>query len=356
VAVEWDDPARRWYEPGVFTVAPGLHRIPLPLPDELRAVNVYAIEGDDGFTLIDSGLVLDTARDQLETALKELGGGLGDVRQFLVTHVHRDHYTQAVAVRRDFGTRVGLGIGEQPSLTVVSDRASRPYRAQLSDLCANGAAEVAERVLAVLPEESLPHSAWESPDEWIEPGTTLPAGRRSLEARATPGHTQGHLVYFDRSAAVLFAGDHVLPHITPSIGLEPVPGPSPLADYLRSLHDVRTLPDSRLLPAHGPVTASTHARIDELLDHHDARLQFTASAIEGGAATAFDASKILRWTSRERTFDELPPFHQMLAVVETVWHLRLLRTQGRVVSREVSGIDYYETSGVGPALGASLVG
>jgi hypothetical protein len=32
-----------WTEPGLFTVAPGVHRIPLPLPnDGLRAVNVYA--------------------------------------------------------------------------------------------------------------------------------------------------------------------------------------------------------------------------------------------------------------------------------------------------------------------------
>ena len=350
MVVEWEDPERRWYEPGVFIVAPGLYRIPLPLPDELRAVNVYAVEGDDGFTLIDSGLVLDSARAQLTAAMKQIGAGLGDVRQFLVTHAHRDHYTQAVAVRRDFGTRVSLGVGEQPTLAVVSDPATEPYRAQLADLMQNGAAEVARRVLQVLPEETVPHTAWEAPDEWIQPGATVEAGRRTLEARATPGHTQGHLVYFDRGDNLLFAGDHVLPHITPSIGLEPVPGPSPLADYLGSLHDVRTLPDARLLPAHGPVAVSTHARIDELLDHHDARLRFTAEAVERGATTAYEASNILKWTRHERSFAELPPFHQMLAVVETVWHLRLLRTQGRVVMREEDGIDLYAIGQ--PAAGA----
>jgi len=341
VPVEWDDPARRWYEPGVFTVASGVHRIPLPLPDELRAVNVYAIEGDDGFTLIDSGLVLDSARDQLEAAMKDLGGGMGDIRQFLVTHAHRDHYTQAVAVRRDFGSRVGLGVGEQASLTVVSDPGTQPYRQQLADLHRNGAAEVADRVLSVLPEETVPHTAWEAPDDWIEPGTVVRAGRRSLEARATPGHTQGHLVYFDRQEAVLFAGDHVLPHITPSIGLEPVPGPSPLADYLGSLHAVRMLPDALLLPAHGPATGSVHARIDELLEHHDLRLRLTAEAVDQGATTAFEASNVLRWTSHKRSFGELPPFHQMLAVVETVWHLNLLLAQDRVVSSEANGIVHY---------------
>ena len=33
-----------WQEPGAHPVAPGIHRIPLPLPqDGLRAVNVYAV-------------------------------------------------------------------------------------------------------------------------------------------------------------------------------------------------------------------------------------------------------------------------------------------------------------------------
>ena len=42
--------------PGVYPVAPGVHRVPLPLPtDGLRAVNVYVIEDDGGLVLIDSG-------------------------------------------------------------------------------------------------------------------------------------------------------------------------------------------------------------------------------------------------------------------------------------------------------------
>ena len=45
-----------WAEPGTYPVAPGVHRVPLPLPtDGLRAVNVYVIEDDGGLVLIDSG-------------------------------------------------------------------------------------------------------------------------------------------------------------------------------------------------------------------------------------------------------------------------------------------------------------
>jgi glyoxylase-like metal-dependent hydrolase (beta-lactamase superfamily II) len=345
VIVQQDDVSAPWYEPGVFAIAPGIYRIPLPLHDELRAVNVYAIEDGDGFTLIDSGQVMTEARSQLEASLKELGAGLPDVRQFLVTHMHRDHYTQAVAVRREFGTRVGLGAGEQPSLQLAATSETPAYQQQLADLRQNGAAELADGILPLLPGETVPHTAWEPPDRWIESRTFFGIGNRRLQARATPGHTRGHLVYFEHQETLLFAGDHVLPHITPSIGLEPAPGASPLADYLTSLRDVRTLPDARLLPAHGPVAESSHARIDELLSHHDTRLQAIATAVERGASTAFAVSKVLLWTRRDRPFDTLAPFHQMLAVIETTYHLRLLVTQGRLSASERDGVMSYVPTG-----------
>jgi glyoxylase-like metal-dependent hydrolase (beta-lactamase superfamily II) len=40
-----------------------------------------------------------------------------------------------------------------------------------------------------------------------------------LEAYPTPGHNHGHIVFVDTRRDVMFASDHVLPRITPSIGL-----------------------------------------------------------------------------------------------------------------------------------------
>ena len=83
---------------------------------------------------------------------------------------------------------------------------------------------------------------------------TAPRSRatdRTLAVVATPGHTQGHVVFVDAAAGLLFAGDHVLPHITPSIGFEPVPVELAAGRLPHSLRLVRELPDRRLLPAHG---------------------------------------------------------------------------------------------------------
>jgi glyoxylase-like metal-dependent hydrolase (beta-lactamase superfamily II) len=332
-----------WTEPGTFEVAPGIYRIPLPLPnDGLRAVNVYALVDGDDLTLIDSGWAITEARAVLDKGLDALGCSVGDVRRVLVTHVHRDHYTQAVYLRREFGTRVSLGVGERESLQISMDPGRAPLKDQLDYLRLLGARELADRV-AKLQGPRDPHkTGWELPDAWLRDGEAIAHGHRTLDVVATPGHTRGHVVFHDTAGQLLFAGDHVLPTITPSIGFEPLLSDDPLGAFLGSLTLMRARPDARLLPAHGPVTGSTHGRVDELIAHHGTRLAETEAAIRGGARTAPEAAGQLRWTRRERALDDLDPFNQMLAITETAAHLQLLTAQGRVTRYEADGLRYYQ--------------
>jgi glyoxylase-like metal-dependent hydrolase (beta-lactamase superfamily II) len=330
-----------WAEPGPELVTPGVYRIPLPLPDELAAVNVYAIERPDGLTLIDAGQAMRRSRSLLESSLNEIGSSLADVREFLVTHAHRDHYTLATQVRRDHGTTVRLGIREASSIAAANAPGWPAYGSQLAELRRCGADSLADEVTAEAGAQGLDASMWDPPDSWILDDELIEVGARQLRAISTPGHTQGHLVFHDASADLLFAGDHVLPHITPSIGLEPVPGRSPLADFLGSLRKVRRLPDCMLLPAHGPVVWSSHDRVDELLKHHDDRLAHTLEAVLSGCSTGFEVACRLVWTRRLVAYDSLPVFHRMLAVVETSAHLRLLVEQQRVAETIEAGVSRY---------------
>ncbi len=317
-----------WTEPGAHLVAPGVWRIPLPLPtDGLRAVNVYAIADDGGFTLIDGGWALDVARDSLAAALTELGGGLGDIRRFLVTHAHRDHYTQAVAIRREFGTRVLIGAGERPTIELLTRPVPQGFGSQLAILARHGGGQVVEALQAMGIREPT-DNGYEVPDAYVASGEQFPVGDRVLEAIATPGHTIGHVVYVDRAAGLMFAGDHVLPHITPSVAFEPAPPKLALRDYLASLRLVREMPDMALLPAHGPAGDAVHGRVDELLAHHASRLAEMLRILDGTGHTSFDVASEIGWTSRKRKFADLDPFNQMLAIFETALHLELLVAQG----------------------------
>jgi glyoxylase-like metal-dependent hydrolase (beta-lactamase superfamily II) len=321
----------QWTVPGAYPVADGVHRIPLPLPnDGLRAVNVYVIAGPDGVDIVDSGWAIPEARQRLTEGLAELGLGLGDIRRFLVTHVHRDHYQQAVTLRAELPVRVALGRGEAASLDILREPGRKPLQQQVQALRGLGATDLANLVAQRLEDPSVHEIEWPLPDEWLGSQSLTAADGRDLEVVETPGHTRGHVVFHDLSHGLLFAGDHVLPTITPSIGFEPVLAPNPLGDFLASLALVRARPDATLLPAHGPVAPSVHARVDELVAHHGRRLDETQRAVAAGATTAIDAARQLRWTRRERVLDDLDPFNQMLAVAETGAHLDLLVAQSRL--------------------------
>jgi glyoxylase-like metal-dependent hydrolase (beta-lactamase superfamily II) len=316
----------QWIEEGAFEVIPGIHRIPLPLPfDGLRAVNTYAIETDDGLVMIDSGWVLQETKDQLERSLAKIGAGLGDIRRFLITHIHRDHYTQAIALRNVFGMKIALGEDEKPSLDVVMGRDAASFlTARGGQLARAGAQPLIEKMVQAGMQRPGPDLDYAEPDEWITSGQKFELGTRTLEAIATPGHTHGHVVFADFGAGLMFAGDHVLPHITPSISLEAVPQKLPLGDFLDSLRLVRQLPDLRLLPAHGPVSPSVHARVDELIDHHDHRLAAMVEQLADGPHTAYEIALAVKWTSRNRALTDLDLINQTLAVGETEAHLDLL--------------------------------
>jgi glyoxylase-like metal-dependent hydrolase (beta-lactamase superfamily II) len=334
-----------WTAPGVFEVVPGVYRIPLPLPnDGLRAVNVYAILGNDGPVLVDSGWAIAEARTLLEDALREVGAQIGDVHRFLVTHMHRDHYSQAIHLRREFGVRVSLGAEERWSLEVAGRPKTPDETSQVLLLRELGAFEIAQELADRMKQIPRDISDWELPDDWFTNHEQITANGRSLEVVETPGHTRGHVVFYDNDNALLFAGDHVLPSITPSIGFEPARVESPLASFLESLAIVRERPDAMLLPAHGAVTASAHARVDELVEHHRLRLDAMHAALEWGCETAVAVAGKVTWTKRERTLDDLDTFNQFLAVCETGAHLELLVAQGRATKELRDGVRCYAAS------------
>jgi glyoxylase-like metal-dependent hydrolase (beta-lactamase superfamily II) len=331
-----------WATAGAYPVAPDVYRLPLPLPnDALRAVNVYAIDHGDSVTLIDGGWAVGTTTESLGRGLAEIGHEFADISSILVTHVHRDHYSNAIELRRAWGTTVGLGHDESMTLRVVQDLyAGRRTSQNPLRLRAAGASELAD-IMARRLAAGRGKDTWEDPDWWIKPGEQIDLPGRHLEAIATPGHTRGHLVFRDEQADAVFVGDHLLPHITPSIGFEAAPAESPLASYLTSLALMRQLPDAQLFPAHGPVTGSVHERADALLLHHERRLDATADAIRAGGSTAHEVGLQLLWTRRERKLPELDEFNQMLAIFETDAHLAVLVAQGRARKAVAEGVNVY---------------
>ena len=184
--------------------------------------------------MIDGGWAIPEARKALEEALAAIGRDLGDISHILVTHIHRDHYTQAVELRRLLGSRVYLGAGERPGPGDARPAAQRrPGRLAARPCAAAGRAELADQIAGDGPRRLRPERVG---------GPRPVARRRKRSASATascassrpPDTPRATWSSWTKQRGLLFAGDHVLPHITPSIGFELAePAALPLADYLR---------------------------------------------------------------------------------------------------------------------------
>jgi glyoxylase-like metal-dependent hydrolase (beta-lactamase superfamily II) len=319
--------------PPVERVRPGVWSIPVPLPNNsLRYVFVYVFETDAGPYLVDAGWNTEDAYAALDTGLSELGCGVADVRGVLVTHIHPDHYGLAGRIREASGAWVAL---HPADAALVHDRYEEPtdllerVGAMLRRLGAP-ADEVDSLQRAAMP--VLPFVSTVKHDVLVEDGDRPEVPGWDLLALWTPGHSPGHLCFWEPRDRLMLSGDHVLPRITPNISFHPQAGIDPLGDYLRSLARLEEFDADEVLPAHEHRFVNLAGRLSELQAHHEHRFAEVVAAVRDGVTTAWDIAARMRWS---RSWDRIEGFMRRAAAGEAMAHLRALEQRGVLV--EVQG-------------------
>jgi glyoxylase-like metal-dependent hydrolase (beta-lactamase superfamily II) len=170
------------------------------------------------------------------------------------------------------------------------------------------------------------------PDVLLEDGQRPDVPGWELSAIWTPGHSPGHLCFWEPVHEVLLSGDHVLPRITPNISFHPQAGDDPLGDFLRSLDKLDVYEPDEVLPAHEYRFSDLHKRLDELRRHHAERFREAVAAVGEGLTTAWAIASRMHWS---RPWDEIEGFMRRAAVGEALAHLRALEHRG--VVREEPG-------------------
>src|SRR5699024_8303190 len=96
---------------------------------------------------------------------------------------------------------------------------------------------------------------------------------------------------------------------------------NPLKSYLDSLEKVKQLQVSYVIPSHGEPFYHANERIDEIIIHHDERLEFIVDQLSH-KMTAFEMC--------QKLFPKQLTVHDMrFAIGETLAHLEYLRFLGK---------------------------
>ena len=319
--------------PPVERVRPGLWSIPVPIPNNsLRYVFVYVFETDRGPYIADVGWNTDDAFAALSGGLQQIGTAITDVVGMLVTHIHPDHYGLAGRVREVSGAWIAL---HPADAELVHDRYEQPDEllGRIGVLLRRWGAPADE--LESLQNASMPVKQWVdavAPDVLIEDGQKPEVPGWDLTAIWTPGHSPGHLCFWEAGQQLLLSGDHVLPRITPNIPFHPQAGADPLSDFLRSLDKLNSYDALEVLPAHEHRFVGLQSRIAELHHHHENRFAEVVQSIADGVDTTWGVAERMRWS---RSWSSIEGWMRRAAVGEASSHLRTLETRGIV--REITG-------------------
>jgi glyoxylase-like metal-dependent hydrolase (beta-lactamase superfamily II) len=312
-------------------VAPGVHRVSVPLPVPPREVAAWVIEGDAGHVLVDTGMDTPGARGALREAAEHVGVTPESLAWVVITHAHIDHYGLAGPVRAWGRAKVALHALEERLARRFVDLWPQERAGAEATFRASGVPDalVPELVAAT----DFIHRLYREfrPDVVLEgEGGPLPSGG-GWEWIHTPGHSPGHLILYHPRRRILIAGDHVLPHISPTIGAD-LYADDPLSDYLASLRRLRDLPVDLVLPSHGAPFEDLPSRVDALLAHHDARNALILSLLDE-PRTAYAVAR--------GVFGDLPPDNLLHAVREALAHLIYLERRGEVARERRGGVDVW---------------
>ncbi|HEX8686028.1 MAG TPA: MBL fold metallo-hydrolase, partial [Pyrinomonadaceae bacterium] len=226
---------------------PGFVCVPLRTPTKPPATttNCYVV-GTRDFVVFDPGSPYEDEQAVLAEFVAELLAEGRALREVILTHHHPDHVGGVEALRERFGAQV------------------RVAAHRLTAEALGGRVRV---------------------ERFIEDGETVELeGDPSISLRAmhTPGHTRGHLSFYDERAGALLTGDNVVG--VGSVLIDPEEGS--VRDYLASLERYRRLPRLvALFGGHGPAVGSPAAKVEEYIAHRLKRERDVLAAVRAGAAT-----------------------------------------------------------------------
>ena len=225
-------------------VLPEVFRIPVPLEgNPLKELNSYLFRGSKGGEAAQSAGGYRFRTEGCKRSLRDWGS---------LAYPWRIHGYPADIFMQ---ITVGTPQADRPGGRVYISRRCRFMDGTLQEhrserFRENGIEEsLLQAMLACTPSRTMAAPLSFRDYTLLEEGDVILAGRYTLRAIWTPGHTPGHFCFEVCSTSAMLLGDHVLFDITPNI-TDWWDVPDSLGDYLRSLDKLEAYPVTLPFPGH----------------------------------------------------------------------------------------------------------
>jgi len=336
----------------VKEVYPGIFQLRIPIPkSRLNHTLSYLIVGSDEHILIDTGIYSEQGLEAFKEQINQIGIQPDSIDTILITHNHPDHYGLAPNVKEmtsglvamhevDWDQAPWRNMGNSKK---KSDRDPLEFMKKWYQLHGVPEAELKGPFFPGMDSDSKnrkgsrksAEARWDpsslpKPDLLLKGTEVFDVGRFSVKTIWTPGHTPGHICFYEESAKVIFTGDHILPKITPNVSVRNSKRSDPLADYIDSVNKLKNLDVDWVFPAHEYEFTDLEKRLDDLLEHHESRVQEIVDAVQSEPHSAYQVASNVGWNVGD--WKDMDKFLRRSATGETLSHLEYLKNKKRLSS------------------------
>ncbi len=297
--------------------------IQIPLPGSpLKYLNSYVVRSPERSLIIDTGFNNKVCLEAMTNGLDELGIDLAHTDIF-ITHFHADHFSLMPKLKTPT-TRIYFNRPESELLENWEG-----FGTMLENAKHHGfPADSLQKALDAHPGSKF-GVEWTPDASMLSEGQTLSYGEYTFTCIETPGHTMGHLCLYEKDKKIFVSGDHVLIDITPNIQCWR-DEENPLKQYMESLEKVREFEVDLVLPGHRRIFTDLKARVDELISHHQDRLDEIRNILGRETQSAYETAGKMTWDIKAKTWEDFPIAQQWFATGEALSHLRYLEDTGEI--------------------------
>ncbi|MDF1539499.1 MAG: MBL fold metallo-hydrolase [Candidatus Thorarchaeota archaeon] len=313
-----------------------IHRILVPTPFAVGAVNTYLIEGSP-LTLIDTGVKSSMAKSAMVDGLNSVGYGLEDIEQILLTHGHVDHIGLAGTIVEARSGDISVWIHEDDAIRITDytgyiEERMHSY-VEIAKECGTPSDSSIMGSQRVLADYFLRFGESVENVSLVQDGQKLPSGVGDLQCLWVPGHSLGSVCYIAPEESVMFSGDHILGDISsnPSLDFEGSLGISMLR-YFDSLRRVEPFHKFKVLPGHRDPITNLSERVIDLFADYDEKLHRAENTLTEEPISIYALSRIL--------YGDYPDDSLVLALAETKDIVLILQQNKKARVLEIENVLY----------------